>query len=97
MRFGTGVAPDDLDAGRRPRDIAVGICDIHRLDDVDELQGEENPIRRDRTPGHRRSSSIPRGRPVKPKGVVKSHRALLHRVWLAAQHDRITRRIGSRF
>ena len=68
--------------------IAHGVCEILILEDVDERYPADNlelPIQPD-APSTLFYTS---GTTGQPKGVVKSHRAVMHRVWLATLHDEI--------
>ena len=72
----------------RAREVAAGVCAILRLDDIDEHYSEANPhaLAKPHDPSTIFYTS---GTTGQPKGVVKSHRAVLHRAWLSAQHDAI--------
>ena len=72
----------------RARGIATGACAVLILDDIDERYSQENP---QILTGPQDLSTIfyTSGTTGQPEGVVKSHRAVLHRVWLSTQHDGI--------
>ena len=72
----------------RARDIVAGACAILRLDDIDERYSETNPPVTSK-PHDPSTIFYTSGTTGPPKGVVKSHRAVLHRAWLSAQHDAI--------
>jgi amino acid adenylation domain-containing protein len=73
----------------RARELAAGVCSILVLDEVDAGPAEEGPQLEVR-PQHPSTVFYTSGTTGQPKGVVKSHRAVLHRVWLAVQHDAVT-------
>ncbi len=87
------VEPDLLLATRateqEARALAAGTCEVLVLDDVPADGPSPNP--RDAcTPRDASTLFYTSGSTGQPKGVVKSHRAVLHRAWLSTQHDRIT-------
>jgi len=72
----------------RAREITSGACAILRLDDIDERYSEADPQVMCK-PCDPSTIFYTSGTTGQPKGVVKSHRGVLHRVWLSAQHDAI--------
>jgi amino acid adenylation domain-containing protein len=72
----------------RAREITSGACAILRLDDIDERYSDAAPQVMCK-PCDPSTIFYTSGTTGQPKGVVKSHRAVLHRVWLSAQHDAI--------
>jgi len=78
------TAPHDS----RARELAAGTCSILRLDESDGGAAEEGP-QLEALPQHVSTIFYTSGTTGQPKGVVKSHRAVLHRVWLAVQHDAV--------
>ena len=73
----------------RARELAADTCSVLRLDETDGGAAEEGPHLEAR-PQHPSTLFYTSGTTGQPKGVVKSHRAVLHRVWLAVQHDAVT-------
>ncbi len=72
----------------RAHEIAAGVVPTLILDDIGEGYSEENPPIV--TKAHDSCTIIyTSGTTGQPKGVVKSHRAILHRVWLSTRHDEI--------
>ncbi|MEA2490157.1 MAG: hypothetical protein QOH21_1949 [Acidobacteriota bacterium] len=71
------------------RGIATGICEVLVLETVGEQHPDHDPPRTT-TPRDASTLFYTSGSTGQPKGVVKSHRAVLHRVWLSTQHDAIT-------
>lgn len=71
------------------RALADGGCGVLVLDALDGNHQESDPPRTG-TPRDASTLFYTSGSTGQPKGVVKSHRAVLHRVWLSTQHDRIT-------
>jgi amino acid adenylation domain-containing protein len=74
----------------RAKELAAGICPVLLFDDVDSDHVAHGP-QLDVRPQHSSTLFYTSGTTGQPKGVVKSHRAVLHRVWLAVQHDGIAR------
>ena len=72
----------------RARELADGLCPVLRFDESDAESVERGPDL-ETLPHHASTLFYTSGTTGQPKGVVKSHRAVLHRVWLAAQHDAI--------
>lgn len=87
------VEPDLLLATRATaadaRALAAGLCPVLVLDALPADGPVANPPH-GRNPGDVSTLFYTSGSTGQPKGVVKSHRAVLHRVWLSTQHDRIT-------
>ena len=73
----------------RARELAAGMCPVLRLDENDAGSVADGPDL-ETLPHHPSTLFYTSGTTGQPKGVVKSHRAVLHRVWLAVQHDKIT-------
>ena len=73
----------------RAREIAAGSCPILRLDEGEAASTADGP-ELDTRPGQPSTLFYTSGSTGQPKGVVKSHRAVMHRIWLAVQHDAIT-------
>ncbi len=71
------------------RELAAGACSILLLDEIEGGAAEEGPQIEAR-PQHPSTVFYTSGTTGQPKGVVKSHRAVLHRVWLSVQHDAVT-------
>ena len=64
-------------------------CPVLKLDDIGERWSDQN-LSAVTKPDDASTIFYTSGTTGQPKGVVKSHRAVLHRVWLSAQHDQIT-------
>ena len=73
----------------RARELAGGVCPVLCLDESDGGSADDGPDL-EVLPQHPSTLFYTSGTTGQPKGVVKSHRAVLHRVWLAVQHDAIT-------
>ena len=73
----------------RARDLAAETCSVLRIDDSVAESADEGP-HLEVQPHHPSTLFYTSGTTGQPKGVVKSHRAVLHRVWLAVQHDAVT-------
>ncbi len=73
----------------RARELAAGTCSILKLDEIDAGVPEESP-QIEICPQDPSTIFYTSGTTGQPKGVMKSHRAVLHRVWLSVQHDAIT-------
>jgi amino acid adenylation domain-containing protein len=69
--------------------LTDGSCPVLKLDDVSERWSDQN-FSAVIKPDDASTIFYTSGTTGQPKGVVKSHRAVLHRVWLSAQHDQIT-------
>lgn len=72
----------------RAFEISADLCQSLILDDIDERYSDMNP----KIQIHPEAFSTifyTSGTTGQPKGVVKRHTALMHRVWLSTQHDRI--------
>jgi amino acid adenylation domain-containing protein len=74
---------------RDARAISTGICAVLVLDQLDGQSLNDNPPPA-ATPRDASTLFYTSGSTGQPKGVVKSHRAVLHRVWLSTQVDAIT-------
>lgn len=76
---------------RDARALAQGLCPVLVLERVrpEGAREDVNP-QRNVTPRDASTLFYTSGSTGQPKGVIKSHRAVLHRVWLSAQHDAIT-------
>jgi amino acid adenylation domain-containing protein len=70
----------------RAREIAASKCEILVVDEIDERYSDQN-LELSIAPQDPSSIFYTSGTTGNPKGVVKSHRAVLHRVWLSTQHD----------
>ena len=87
------IAPELLlttaDLEPRARELAAGACDVLTLGAIDERYPDGDPpvVTRPEDPSTIFYTS---GTTRHAKGVVKSHRAVLHRVWLSTQYDAIT-------
>ena len=73
----------------RAAELATGVCSILLLDRIDAGPAEEGP-QLEVQPQHPSTVFYTSGTTGQPKGVVKSHRAVLHRVWLATQYDAVS-------
>ncbi|MGD2124377.1 MAG: amino acid adenylation domain-containing protein, partial [Gemmatimonadota bacterium] len=73
----------------RASELAAGTCSILHLDETEGGAAEEGP-RLGASPQQVSTIFYTSGTTGQPKGVVKSHRAVMHRVWLAVQHDGVT-------
>jgi len=71
------------------RNLTAGTCPILNLDEITVGYPDENP-QIVTSPQDPSTIFYTSGTTGQPKGVVKCHRAVLHRVWLSAQHDAIT-------
>src|SRR5579863_9199071 len=69
--------------------LTDGSCPVLRLDEISERWRDQN-LPAVTTPDDASTIFYTSGTTGQSKGVVKSHRAVLHRVWLSAQHDQIT-------
>ncbi len=72
----------------RAKSITEGLCPILVLDEIDAAYPENNP-EISINPHDLSTIFYTSGTTGQPKGVVKSHCNILHRVWLAVQHDGI--------
>ncbi|MCW5978750.1 MAG: thiamine pyrophosphate-requiring protein [Bryobacteraceae bacterium] len=73
----------------RAREIAKGVCQTLTLDEIDELHPQEENLEIPIPPETPSTIFYTSGTTGRSKGVVKSHRAVMHRVWLSSEHDRI--------
>jgi amino acid adenylation domain-containing protein len=73
----------------RARELAAAACDVLGLEEADERYPDVDPPRVTR-PDDASTLFYTSGTTRQAKAVVKSHRAVLHRVWLSTQYDRIT-------
>lgn len=73
---------------RDAREISTGICDVLVLETISERHSDDDPPRT-ATPRDASTLFYTSGSTGQPKGVVKSHRAVLHRVWLSTRYDAI--------
>jgi acetolactate synthase-1/2/3 large subunit len=69
----------------RAREIAGEGCDVLAIDQLDENPDHDPMLAI--CPQDPSTIFYTSGTTGKPKGVVKSHRSVLHRVWLSTQHD----------
>ncbi|MEQ1870803.1 MAG: amino acid adenylation domain-containing protein, partial [Vicinamibacterales bacterium] len=69
-------------------ELAAGLCSVITLETIDPLLPDTPPSVATQ-PGDPSTLFYTSGTTGLPKGVVKSHRAVLHRVWLSAEHDRV--------
>jgi amino acid adenylation domain-containing protein len=74
---------------RDARGLSGGICDVLVLESIEDRHPDQNPPLT-ATPRDASTLFYTSGSTGQPKGVVKSHRAVLHRVWLSSQYDVIT-------
>jgi amino acid adenylation domain-containing protein len=86
------VGPDLILATRalatRARELAGAACPVLVIDEVQPESVASGP-QLEVQPQHPSTLFYTSGTTGQPKGVVKSHRAVLHRVWLAVEHDGI--------
>ena len=72
----------------RARALASSPSVVLLMDEVDDRGPDENPLIAT-NPSDPSTIFFTSGTTGQPKAVVKSHRAVLHRVWLSTQHDAI--------
>ncbi|HEX8619553.1 MAG TPA: AMP-binding protein, partial [Thermoanaerobaculia bacterium] len=70
------------------RTIATGVCDVLLLESIGAQHPDHNPPPA-ATPRDASTLFYTSGSTGQPKGVVKSHRAVLHRAWLSSRYDAI--------
>jgi acyl-coenzyme A synthetase/AMP-(fatty) acid ligase len=73
----------------RAREIAPDLCPTLVLEGIDEFYSEYNPESSCR-PQDPLAIFYTSGTTGQPKGVVKSHGMIMHRVWLSTKYDLIT-------
>jgi len=72
----------------RARALASSPNGVLLMDEADDQGSDENPLIAT-NPSDPSTIFFTSGTTGQPKAVVKSHRAVLHRVWLSTQHDAI--------
>lgn len=71
------------------REVATGLCDVLMMDELDSGGRSDNPASSAR-PNDPAIVLYTSGTTGEPKGVVWSHRRMLHRVWLSTMYEAIT-------